>query len=87
MIKKLEGVEVDYSSYLNTSIYQPLPSSVRDDEEISVIITLDIVNLMDAYEIFGDWNLAIASYNCGAGNVRKAIRRSGGSRRKADPRL
>ena len=36
--------------------------------------------LMDAYEIFGDWNLAIASYNCGAGNVNKAIRRSGGSR-------
>jgi len=36
--------------------------------------------LRDAYEIFGDWNLAIASYNCGAGNVNKAIRRSGGSR-------
>ena len=33
--------------------------------------------LKDAYEIFGDWNLAIASYNCGAGNVYKAIRRSG----------
>lgn len=36
--------------------------------------------LMDSYEIFGDWNLAIASYNCGAGNVNKAIRRAGGSR-------
>jgi len=36
--------------------------------------------LEDAYEIFGDWNLAIASYNCGAGNVQKAIRRSGGKR-------
>ena len=33
--------------------------------------------LLDAYEIYGDWNLAIASYNCGAGNVNKAIRRSG----------
>ena len=33
--------------------------------------------LQDAYDIFGDWNLAIASYNCGAGNVNKAIRRSG----------
>ena len=33
--------------------------------------------LQDAYEIFGDWNLAIASYNCGAGNVNRAIRRSG----------
>ena len=33
--------------------------------------------LKDSYAIFGDWNLAIASYNCGAGNVRKAIRRAG----------
>lgn len=36
--------------------------------------------LQDSYDIFGDWNLAIASYNCGAGNVNKAIRRSGGKR-------
>lgn len=35
--------------------------------------------LKDSYEMFGDWNLAIASYNCGAGNVNKAIRRSGKS--------
>ena len=33
--------------------------------------------LRDSYLIFGDWTLAIASYNCGAGNVNKAIRRSG----------
>ena len=33
-----------------------------------------------AYNEFGDWLLAIASYNCGEGNVRKAIRRSGGKR-------
>lgn len=32
------------------------------------------------YDMFGDWNLAIAAYNCGPGNVRKAIARSGGSR-------
>ena len=31
-----------------------------------------------AYNRFGSWELAIASYNCGAGNIRKAIRRSGG---------
>ncbi|MCL2726816.1 MAG: LysM peptidoglycan-binding domain-containing protein [Bacteroidales bacterium] len=33
--------------------------------------------LKDAYTIFGDWALAISSYNCGAGNVNKAIRRAG----------
>jgi len=33
-----------------------------------------------AYNTFGDWLLAIAAYNCGEGNVRKAIRRSGGQR-------
>lgn len=33
--------------------------------------------LQDAYRMFGDWPLAIASYNCGAGNVNKAIRRAG----------
>ncbi len=30
------------------------------------------------YDIFGDWDLVLASYNSGPGNVAKAIRRSGG---------
>ncbi|WP_262249361.1 LysM peptidoglycan-binding domain-containing protein [Parapedobacter soli] len=33
--------------------------------------------LLDAYNDFGDWLLAIASYNCGKGNVLRAIQRSG----------
>ena len=33
--------------------------------------------LTDLYNIFGDWNLAVSAYNCGPGNVNKAIRRSG----------
>ena len=49
------------------------------DERLDPIRSADAAAryLQDAYEIFGDWNLAIASYNCGAGNVNKAIRRSG----------
>lgn len=34
--------------------------------------------LSDLYKIYGDWILVIAAYNCGPGNVNKAIRRSGG---------
>ncbi|MCL6293435.1 LysM peptidoglycan-binding domain-containing protein [Jejuia spongiicola] len=34
--------------------------------------------LSKLYKIFGDWDLALAAYNSGPGNVTKAIRRSGG---------
>lgn len=36
--------------------------------------------LKDLYSIYGDWNLVIAAYNCGPGNVNKAIRRAGSKR-------
>lgn len=36
--------------------------------------------LKSLYGIFNDWNLAIAAYNCGPGNVNKAIHRAGGKR-------
>lgn len=35
--------------------------------------------LKQLYNIYGDWSLAIASYNCGPGNVNKALRRAGNS--------
>ncbi len=34
--------------------------------------------LSGMFKIFGDWDLVLASYNCGPGNVTKAIRRSNG---------
>src|SRR5690554_5923136 len=34
--------------------------------------------MMDLYEMYEDWNLVLAAYNSGPGNVNRAIRRSGG---------
>lgn len=35
--------------------------------------------LKDLYDIYHDWNLVLAAYNCGPGNINKAIRRAGGA--------
>ena len=60
-IQKLEGVAVDYTDYLDSAVVHRLPESIRDDEEISVIITFDQVNLMDAYEA-GDQTMSLQEY-------------------------
>ena len=38
--------------------------------------------LKQLYEIYNDWSLAIAAYNCGPGSVNKALRRAGGEGKK-----
>lgn len=50
------------------------------DERMDILKSTDAAAryLRDMYKIFGDWNLSIAAYNSGAGNVKKAIIRSGG---------
>ncbi len=52
------------------------------DERMDPIASMDAAAryFKDAYRIFGDWSLAISSYNCGSGNVNKAIKRAGGRR-------
>lgn len=36
--------------------------------------------LKQLFNTYGDWSLAIAAYNCGPGNVNKALRRAGGGK-------
>ncbi len=60
-INKMEGLQTNYEKYLDSSVMYQLPSGIRDDEEISVIITLDQINLMDAYEAT-DKTMSFAEY-------------------------
>lgn len=71
-----------------TGMWQFMHSTARNyglridsyiDERMDPVASVDAAAryLRDAYRIFGDWSLAISSYNCGSGNVNKAIKRSG----------
>lgn len=40
--------------------------------------------LKDLYQTYNDWSLAIAAYNCGPGDVNKALRRAGGDPKSHD---
>jgi len=61
---KVYGLKV--SSYIDDR-YDPYKATIAACE-----------HLQDLYDIYGNWSLALAAYNSGAGNVNKAIRRSGG---------
>lgn len=37
--------------------------------------------LKQLYNMYDDWSLAIAAYNCGPGNINKALRRAGGGKK------
>lgn len=63
---KMNGLKV--SSYVDER-HDPLKSTEAACQYLKTL-----------YGIFGDWELALAAYNSGPGNVNKAIRRSGGKR-------
>lgn len=53
-------------------------SSYQDDRMDPIKATYAACKYFKSlYKIYGDWTLVLAAYNCGPGNVNKAIRRSG----------
>jgi membrane-bound lytic murein transglycosylase D len=63
---KVYGLKI--SSYVDDR-FDPIKSTIAACE-----------HLQDLYDIYGNWSLALAAYNSGAGNVNKAIRRAGGAK-------
>ena len=67
--------------YSTGKLYGLKQNSLVDDRRDPVKSTWAAAKYLRAlYDRFGDWSLAIAAYNCGPGNVNKAIYRSGGKR-------
>jgi len=49
-IKELQSINTNYEKYLDGSVVQKLPETVKDSDEISVIVKLDDPAILDAYE-------------------------------------
>ena len=49
-IRLRDDITVDYKDYVDSSVMFELPDTIKSSDEISVIITVDVPNLMDAYE-------------------------------------
>ena len=65
--------------YSTGKLYGLKQNSLVDDRRDPMKSTWAAAKYLRAlYDRFGDWSLAIAAYNCGPGNVNKAIYRSGG---------
>ncbi len=45
-----DDITVNYKDYVDSSVMFELPDTIRSNDEISVIITVDVPNLMDAYD-------------------------------------
>jgi membrane-bound lytic murein transglycosylase D len=62
----------EYKLYVNSHIDDRMDPELATEAAVKYLKAL--------HRMFGDWEVALAAYNCGPGNVRKAIRRSGGKK-------
>ena len=64
--------------YATGKTYGLRENSIVDDRRDPIKSTIAAARyLKDLYSIYQDWSLVLAAYNCGPGNVNKAIKRSG----------
>lgn len=64
--------------YATGRMYDLRVNSIVDDRRDPIKATEAAAKyLRDLHKIYNDWTLAIAAYNCGPGNINKAMRRSG----------
>ena len=67
--------------YGTSRLYNLESDSYVDDRYDPIKSTEAAARLLSQlYKIYGDWNMALAAYNYGSGNVNKAIARSGGKK-------
>lgn len=64
--------------YATGKMYDLRENSIVDDRRDPIKATVAAAKyLRDLYNIYNDWSLVLAAYNCGPGNVNKAMKRSG----------
>jgi membrane-bound lytic murein transglycosylase D len=78
-IKSRAGALGLWQFMYKTGLYFGLDENSYIDERMDPEKSTDAAcrYLKQLYGIYGDWNLALAAYNAGPGNVNKAIRKSG----------
>ena len=80
--KSRVGAQGMWQFMLGTAKLYKLKVNSFIDERLDPVRSTEVAcaYLKELYSIFGDWHMVIAAYNCGPGNMKKAIARAGGKK-------